>query len=208
MASFNLPFIKPTSKDKAPTDAVPEKPDNELSMKLYKLIVDRYREQIEDYEKKSIADLKGILKPHDAKIIEIRDSITHDFHPYVYDEHFLPAAKMCFTYVSTYKTLQLPISFWLSFEDMQNLMAGDEIDKCILLCALLRSLGSENAKVYVTEAKRAYVFFIFAGKKMFADFTQKDLSEVEDLNAASAQMKGKLLYSFNDREHEDFVEVD
>ena len=115
----------------------------------------------------------------------------------------MQAAKMAFEYVSSFRTLSLPVSFWLDFTEMQQLMAGDEIDKSILLCSLLRSLGSESAKVVVTDSRNSYVLFEFSGRNFVADHSQKEI--VEKPEGASV-LKGKPLYSFNDKEYEDFQE--
>ncbi len=210
MPIFDLPFMKKPKPDGDDSDEGKEPPetneDDELRLSLYKLIIDRYRDKIEEYETRTVVDLKGMIQPHNEKIKEILDSIKEDFHPYVYDEHFLQASKTCYSYVSSFKTLSMPVSFWLDFSDMQKLRAGDEIDKSIMLCSLLRSLGSENAKVFVTDTKKSYVLFQFAGKSYVAGHSQKELSEKETGEAALEALNGKILYSFNDKEYEDFQE--
>ena len=95
---------------------------------------------------------------------------------------------------------------WLEFSEMQEIMAGDEIDKSIMLCSLLRSLGSENAKVFMTDSGNSYVLFQFSAKSYVADHSQKDLAEKETGTAALESLKGKILYSFNDKEYESFQE--
>ncbi|MCX6773285.1 MAG: hypothetical protein NTV88_05985, partial [Candidatus Micrarchaeota archaeon] len=180
--------------------------EDELRLKLYKLIIDRYRDMIEQGETRSVTDLKAMIVPHHEKLLELRESITENFHPYVYEEHFLQAAKMCFEHVSSFKTISAPISFWLEFSEMQFLMAGDEIDKSILLCSLLRSLGSQNAKVFMTDNHNSYVLFQFGSKSYIADYSQKELVEKETGEAALESLKGKIIYSFNDKEYESFQE--
>src|SRR3989338_562492 len=207
---MDLPFVKMGKKEavsSAPAAASqPEQSDDELRLKLYKLIIERYREMIEQGESRSVADLKAMIDPHHEKLKEIRETITEGFHPYVYEEHFLQAAKMCFEYVSSFRTIASPVSFWLSFSDMQELLAGDEIDKSILLCSLLRSLGSESAKVFLADSRNSYVLFQFGGKSYVADHSQKELAAKETGEAALSSLKGKILYSFNDKEYESFSE--
>ena len=186
----------------------PGRNEQELLLSLYRIIIDRYRGTIEEFEAKSISDLKGRVRPHDENIIEMRESITQGFHPFVYEEHFLQAAKMCFSYVSSFAAVSPPVSFWLEFSDMQKLMAGDEIDKSVLFCSLVRSLGCEDAKVFVIDSKRSCVVFGFGGKYHVADQSQKEMAEAQSKEAALALLKGKALYCFNDKEHEDFQEPD
>jgi len=191
----------------APASGNPNPPsDEEMKVRLYKLIIDRYRDKIEEYETKSVSDLKGLVQPKNATIAEIRDSVAEGFHPYVYLDNFLEAAKMAFQQVSSFKTIPAPVSFWLTFSEVEDLMAGDEIDKSIFLCSLLRSLGSENAKVFVTDTRNSYVLFQFSGKSFVADHSQESLLEHASGQSALDSLKGKILYAFNDLEYEDFQE--
>lgn len=207
---MDLPFTR--KKDKggsahaaAEAPAAQETEDG-LRLKLYKLIIDRYRDMIEQGESRSVSDLKAMVMPHHEKIVELRESITEGFHPYVYEEHFLQAAKMCFEYVSSFRTISAPVSFWLTFQDMKEIMAGDEMDKSMLLCSLLRSLGCENAKVFLSDSRNSYVLFQFSSKSYVADHSQKGLVEGKSGAEAMALLKGKILYSFNDKEYESFQE--
>ena len=181
----------------APSPAQPaaEPSDDELKARLYKLIIDRYRDKIEEYETKSVSDLKGLVQPKNATIAEIRDSMSEGFHPYVYLENFLDCAKMAFKQVSSFRTIPAPVSFWLTFSELQELMAGDEIDKSIFLCSLLRALGSENAKVFVTDTRNSYVLFQFSGKSYVADHSQDGLSEHPTGQSALDSLKGRILYA-------------
>ncbi len=211
---LNLPFMRKQAKSKegqesqaAPAGAA-EPTEEELKLRLQRLIIDRYRDKIEEYETKSVSDLKSMVQPHDAKIKEIRDSITEDFHPYVYGEHFGSASAMAFEFASSFRTIAAPVSFWLSFSEIEEMGAGDEIDKSILLCSLLRSLGSENAKVFVTDTRNSYVLFQFGAKSFVADHSQKSLAQFDEGQAAISSLKGKLLYAFNDKDYEDFQEAE
>jgi hypothetical protein len=182
--------------------------DDDIRLKLYRIIIERYREEIEAHEMKSVSDLKGLVQPHNEKIIEIRDSILGSFRPYIYDEHFLSAAKMCFSFVSSFRTISPPVSFWLTFSEMKELMAGDDIDKSILLCSLYRAIGLENAKVVMADTKNSYVAFEFSGKHYLSDHTKSEITEATGWQECIGLMKGKVLYTFSDKEYEDFSEQD
>ena len=206
---LNLPFMrKPGTGEGALSSAAsrPEASEDSLRAKVYRIIIDRYRELIEAQEQRSVSDLKGAVQPRNERISAMRESLAEGFHPYVYNENFMQAAKMAFGYVSSFRTLSLPVSFWLDFSEMQSLMAGDEIDKSILLCSLLRSLGSENAKVVVTDSRNSYVLFGFSGRSFVADHSKSELSELQAGQDAAGMLSGKPLYSFNDKEYEDFQE--
>lgn len=196
------------SAAKEESKAPPSASDEEAKLRLYKLIIDRYRDKIEEYETKSVSELKLLIQPRHPIVLKVKESITGNFHPYIYDEHFLSAAKMAFSYVSSFKTVSLPVPFWLTFEDMQSLMAGDEIDKSIFLCSILRSLGCENAKVFLTDVQRSFVLFQFMGKSYIADHSKQEIEEKQAGKEALDSLPGKILYAFNDRDYEDFQEAE
>jgi hypothetical protein len=82
---------KPDSK---PAGAVPSESDCDLRLRLHRLIIDRYREEIEEHENKTVADLKSMIQPHEPIISKLRESLLEGFRPYIYQEHFLPALGM------------------------------------------------------------------------------------------------------------------
>jgi hypothetical protein len=198
-------FLNLFSKKEKPKEQETSQPlQNDIMFKLYRIIINRYRDKIEEYETKSITELKELVKPKDPTILEIKEAITSSFKPYVYAQNFYEASKMAFAKVKTFQTVSVPVPFWLTFAEMQEIMAGDEIDKSIFLCSLLRSLGSESAKVFITENKKSYVLFQCEGKTILADHSKDQLVEFSSATEALESLKSKILYAFNDLEYEDF----
>jgi len=181
--------------------ALPSEPSDGLRLSLFRLIIERYREEIEEHENKSVSDLKGMVLPHDPIIVKTRDSLLESFRPYIYEEHFLAASKMCCEYVSSFATISPPVAFWLAFSDMQSIMAGDEIDKSILLCSLLRSIGSPDARIFVTNSKNSYVLCSFGGKFRLSTHSGSEPAVCESEQEALLLMSGKPIYSFNDHDY-------
>ncbi|MCX6770703.1 MAG: hypothetical protein NTX79_01475 [Candidatus Micrarchaeota archaeon] len=184
-----------------PPAALPPEPTDELRLSLFRLIIARYREDIEEHENKSVSDLKAMILPHDPIITKTRDSLLESFRPYIYEEHFLAAAKMCCEYVASFATISPPVAFWLTIPDMLSIMAGDEIDKSILLCSLLRSLGSPDARIFVTSTKNSYVLCSFGGKFHLSAHSGAEPAVCGSEQEALLRMSGRPLYSFNDRDY-------
>ena len=210
---IDLPFMRkgfgqaPGGQKGGEGPQVPQEPaesEDSLRAKLYRLIIDRYRETIEEHETKTISELKLLVQPQHPEISGVKESIEGGFHPYSSHDNLLQAATMAARHVSSFRTISAPVSFWLTFSDMKELMAGDEIDKSILLCSILRSLGSEDARVFVTDAKSSCVLFGFSGQFFVADHRQKGFLPAASLKEAASLMRGKPIYSFNDKEYEDF----
>jgi hypothetical protein len=178
--------------------------DLKLQLELHGIVVDKYQKFIEDGETKSISELRSLVRPMDSVITEFKIAISDQFHPYVYDSHFLLAVQKSLDMVFSFKRVKMPVSFWLSFSDMVRLKAADDIDRAIILCSLFRSLGSETASVLIGKDKTAWVSFGF-GKKMFiVDIANRVMSAYPVGEEGFKQFMYKMQYAFNDKEYEDF----
>ncbi len=181
------------------------KKEEEISrqeIELLKIVLLRYREHIESNESKSIIEMKGMIKPYDASILAERDNITAQFHPYIYQENFLDAAKLACVRAGTIKTVSLPLNFWLSYDDMISIGAADEIGKAMLLCSFLRSLDSQDAKVAICNDKTPLVFFTFNQKAYICLEGEGIIESGEGADIAAFRDK-KISYTFNDIEYTD-----
>ncbi|MFA5105880.1 MAG: hypothetical protein WC506_02875 [Candidatus Micrarchaeia archaeon] len=185
--------------------AAPDSAEEGISrqeIELLKIVLLRYKEHIESSESKSIIEMKAMIKPHDPVIHAQRDSIAEEFHPYIYDQHFMQAAKLACGRAEAIKTVSLPLNFWLSYDDMVAIGAGDEIGKAMFLCSILRSLDSQDAKVAICADGRPRVAFGF-GKKTYVCAPGEGIGEkpIEgDMEAIDGQ---KVSYTFNDLEYAD-----
>ena len=180
--------------------------ETRLQNELYHIIIDRYKKFIEDSEAKSIADLRALVRPLDSSVTELKMVVQDQFHPFLYQEHFLQAVEKSMDLVFLWKSVQLPVSFWVSFADMARIKAADDIDRAILLCSLFRSLGSESAKVLIGKNKSAWVSFKFNEKQYVVDIARRSMSAFPPTDDDIKQFMFSILYSFNDREYEDFSE--
>ena len=186
--------------------------DCKLKAELYKAILLRYQGLIEQGESKSIAELKGMIRPEEKPVLEMREAITTTCHPYIYEEKFSDAFSMALSRVCILKTVKLPIEFWLSndFSEMLSLGAGDEMDKAILLCSLLRSLGNPDVWVLVTSARKSYVLVGSVGGETTAvdvDVCERTTAPTREQVLKALSEKSKLLYAFNDKEYEEYSEL-
>lgn len=177
-----------------------------LQLEICKIVIDRYRKFIEDGEAKSIAELRSLVKPLDHAVVEMKINIQDAFHPYVYDKHYVPAAQKALDLIFSYKAVTLPVNFWLEFEEIQRLNASDDIDRAILLCSLLRALGSDSAKVMITKNKDALVMFDFGEKHYVVEISRKAMSAYPKNDDQYLQIRHSAIYTFNDAEYEDLSE--
>jgi hypothetical protein len=180
--------------------------DLRLQLEIQRLILERYQRFIEDGEAKYIAELRELVRPMDSVVTELKIQIQDQFHPYLYEQHFLPAVQKCLDLLFSYRSVSLPVNFWMSFSDMARLRAADDIDRAILLCSLLRALGSESSRVLIDKNKGAWVSYVYADKQYVVDIAKRVMSAYPLQDEALAAFMRAVQYAFNDKEYEDLSE--
>jgi len=214
MSGLDFSFLKKfspidTLKQGAPsigntTELKKKTAELELQLELFNLIIERYRKFIEDGESKSVSELRQLVRPMDSAIIEMKIGIEDRFNPYSYDSNFLLATQRAMDILFAWKRVKLPLSFWMSFDDMIRLRAADDIDRAIMLCSLFRALGSESARVLIGKDKSAWVSFLFGQKQYVVDVGQKTMSTYPLNEDGIKQFMYNIQYSFNEKDYEDY----
>ncbi|VVB66625.1 Uncharacterised protein [Candidatus Gugararchaeum adminiculabundum] len=215
--AIDIPFFK-KRKDKPVTEGRDEtsaRIEEELQVlrrkvKLYRTVIEKYGEQIEEGEKKSVPELRVLVDPENEEVKKISARIIGELGAggaaYSFGKNFPDAAKKAFEFVSQgLADEQLPVDFWLSPRDMVAIGAGDEMDKALFLCSLLIALGNESAKVIV-ELSRKHVFVGYEfGKKYFlCDASHRDMFEGSREELVSRHLTtDELVYEFNNKEYDE-----
>ncbi len=178
--------------------------DTETKLKLYMLIVNRYKETISKSEEKSISEIRQRCSPYNDFVRKLRDQLIVDIHPYEYEKHFFQALQRVINYTKNIKNFEFLLTFWMSFEEINELKAAPLMDKSLLITALLRSLDSPDAKVYVTKSKKIYVGFRWNGSSYLID--SATCSIISGDFAEKTFISDPLAYVFNDLSYESFEE--
>lgn len=223
--ALDLPFLKKGVKS-TPAPAAKQSPRNEqlqtplprapppptelddikIKVELYRLILSRYEKYIEEAESKSISDLKAMIKPHDRSATEVKISILDSFHPYDPKAHFIAAADSAIAHVAKIRSIELPLNFWLEFDQMESVGAADEMDKAIYLCSILRSLDCQDARVLITASKKPYVLFEFNSQHHLVNTTSATRIYGTKEQVLATLGTDKPQYSFSDTLYEEYGE--
>ncbi len=126
--------------------------------KIYKKMVERYKKEIEEKEYRSISELRLMVSPYNEFIKALKERLLEGIQPYNYENHFFSAVEKATEYIKGIENVQMPIEFYLSFEEIDLIKAAETREQTILLASLLRAFGSESAAVLLT-SKRPYVYF-------------------------------------------------
>lgn len=177
--------------------------DNEIRLKVYMLIASRYKQLISEKEQKNISEIRQRCSPYADFVKKLRERLAGNAN-YAYPGGFLHAVERILEYVRTVKNLELLITFWMDFEEIDEIRAASTMDKALLITALLRAFDSQNARVAVTKGSRSYVCFEHEGKKYA--ITPETGSLFVDGDVDKLFNSDSIAYSFNDLVYENYEE--
>lgn len=179
--------------------------DAKTKLELYRLVINRYRDMINDKESLSISEIRQKVSPYNDFIRKMREGFLKDMVPYDHKRHFFPAAEKAVSYVRGINTCEFAFNFWMDFGEMDKLKIATSMDKAILLAALLRSFESEDVRVLVTKKGKAFVRFLSEGKAhLFVPESGSLLMGEDSLKVFEGD---PIAYSFNDLVYENFEEA-
>lgn len=180
--------------------------DNETKLKIYELIISRYKDKIEENEHKSISELRERISPYNDFVKQLGEKLSADLKPFEYEKHFPSALQNCVEYIKGVRNIELPVSFWIDFKIMDELKAGDLIDQALLLTSLLRFFGSPSAKMSITKSRKVYVGYEWKGEQYLINPESGSVLSGEDVQKAFAD--DALVYSLSDVYFETYGEED
>ena len=178
--------------------------DNETKLKIYMLIVSRYKQSISEKEQKSITEIRERCSPYNDFIKKLKERLVGEVVNYSYEQDFLHAVERILEYSRSIKNFELLIQFWMNFEEIDEIKAANTLDKAILIVALLRVFCSEKARVLVTKNKRNYAGFEYKDKRYLITPETGSLLVGED--AEKIIQNDPLAYSFSDLLFESYEE--
>lgn len=178
--------------------------DAKTKLELYRLVINRYKDLINEKESCSISEIRQKVSPYNDFIRKMRDSILSDIAPYDHRRHFFTAAQRAISYVRQIRTCEFAFSFWMDFKEIDELKIATSMDKAIFLAALLRSLESEDVRVLVTKKGKAFVRFSWDGAAHMFSPSSGSLLLGKDLLETFSN--DPIAYTFNDLVYENYEE--
>jgi len=180
--------------------------DAETKLKIYTLILSRYKDTINQNESRSISEIRQKVSPYSEYIKKLRDRLLYDLNPYDPERSFLTAAERSIAYIRGVRTCEFAFNFWMSFDEIESLKIASALDKAMLLAALLRAIGSEDARVLVTKKGKVFVRYGWKGiVYLFNPQTDTLSSGGDSLGIFSDD---PLASSFNDLVYDNFEDED
>jgi hypothetical protein len=181
-----------------------EEEKSDSTLKLYELIVERYKDTINSSEEKSVSEIRQKITPYEEYIKTLRDKLVEDLLPYEYQKHFFLAVQKTIEYVKKIETMKLGFTFWMDFEKIDEMKIASAMDKALLLTTLLRSLDSKDAKVIVSKSGKIFVGFSAQEENYIIVLESGSLLAGEDV--AKAFEEDPIAYAFSDLFYESYEE--
>ena len=186
--------------------------------KYYEIILAKYKELINSKEQKTISEIKDMVDSEDLTI----SSIVSKFKPigYEYSRDYLNTIRKIYNFFKSEINViknDLKVLFWLDFNEIIKHKIADEQDISIFLCAIMKSLNDNNAKIYVvlleddqthafvkTKIKNTYYIFDLTQRVPFDMFKDTDENKLfENYNFLNKKIVKKI-YMYDKNDYEDF----
>ncbi|QQR92812.1 MAG: hypothetical protein IPJ89_01040 [Candidatus Iainarchaeum archaeon] len=124
----------------------------EGKLKLYRVLLDKYGELINQQEQRTVGQIKALV---DTEDLNIQNLITlYKPEPYAYEKDYLETVQKIYEFLTKeiqYVPNDLNLNFWLSPKEILINKISDDEDLSVLLCTCMSALGDNNAFVYVME---------------------------------------------------------
>jgi len=195
-----------------------EKREKRLQNKLYRLLLEKYAETINEKEKRTIGEIKALVNAEDLTIQSIASDLKKQ--GYSFPQDYLETAKKTLGFVQKeigYVEPEINLNYWLTTKEIFSSKVGDDEDLAVFLCSLLLALGDEKAAVIIAELDNlrthAFVTTEFQNKFYILDASQKHTLEqysgtkeeaLEKYSFKSAKIR-RFLYKFNNTMYEQFM---
>ncbi len=192
--------------------------DKLLQCKLYKILLEKYADLVNEKERRTIGEIKSLVNAEDLTV----QSIVGDFkrQGYSFQENYLEAASKALEFVHreiNYVEPELNLNYWLSAKEIFSTKVGDDEDLSVFLCSLLLALGDEKAAVIIAELDnlKTHAFVATNYKNMFYildpsqrhainQFSGKKEEALQKYSFKNAKIK-RFLYKFNHTTYEQFM---
>ncbi len=188
--------------------------------KYYEIILQKYKDYVNQQEKKTITEIKDMVDSGDLTI----NTIVSKHKPigYDYNKDYLTTLKKIYNYLMSEIEVvknNLRVLFWLDFSEIIKNKIADEQDISIFLCAIMNALNDFEAYIYIvqlenekthafvkTKYKNTHYIFDLTQKVPFDMFKGKDEDELFDNYKFLNNKIIKKIYKYNQDSYLDLDE--
>lgn len=174
--------------------------DDKKKAAIYLLMLNRYKEMINEKETKTITEIRTTIAPGSPFLAALIKRIAPEWPA-------LSAMEMInriVGYFRTIETCEFAVTFWMRPEEIDEIRAADTPNKALFFAALLRQIGIENTKVYITKSGAYYVGFSIEGKNYLFIPKNNAIADGDEISRIFSEDPPSC--AFNDTVYENFEE--
>jgi hypothetical protein len=187
-------------------------------IKFYSIVIQRYKDIINEKERKTISELKEMIKPNDLTI----KSMVSKFTPVGYDfnKDYATALRKNYNYLRTEINIiknDLKIIFWMDFSKVLVEKVCDEQTTSVILCSSMQAMQDNFATIEVilleedkvhsivtTKIKETYYILDMVQNTPFDTYKNTDINKLYDEYRFNGKKIIKRIYSYNNLNYTDF----
>ncbi|MDD4663024.1 MAG: hypothetical protein PHR48_04115, partial [Candidatus ainarchaeum sp.] len=206
--------IKTLSK----TNDLEPKVDDVTKAKYYSIILNKYKDIINENERKTISEMKDSVKSSDLTI----KNICSKFTPigYDFDKDYITTLRKIYNYLKSeidVVTSDLKITYTLPFSKIISEKIADQHSMSILFCSIMHNLEDKNAKIEMvmlenerihsfvsTKHKNTNYIFDLVQKAPFDMFKNQDEKKVYEEYTFNNFKISQRIYAYNQYNYIDF----
>lgn len=210
-------FLSLPKLSMAENEPLKENP-HELLYRLYRVLLSKYADLINEKEKRTIGEVKALVNPNDLTIQSLAGRFKKE--GFVFSIDFLDCAQQAFGFVSDeikFAKSDVRLSYWLSPKEILEFKVADDEDQSVFLCSLFAALGDLNAQVVIAEMDdlntHAFVVTEFDNRfflldpvlhHSFFEFSGNRQEALAKYSYNNSRLK-RFLYKFNHADYEQFL---
>ncbi|MCX6804333.1 MAG: hypothetical protein NTY48_07265 [Candidatus Diapherotrites archaeon] len=191
----------------------------DTEIKLYRFLLEKYADLINEREKHTIGEIKALVNGTDLTIL----SFVSDFKDsaYSFSDDYEKSLRLVFDFAKKeidFVDAELNLNYWLAPRELLEVKVADDEDLAVFLCANMTALGDERAEVIIAELDNlkthAFVATELNGSFLILDPAQDH--KFEDFKGTKTLVLGnysfnsqkirRFLYRFNSQKYEQFLE--
>ena len=197
---------------------LPDAGDDNAKLRLYELLLRKYADLINEFEKKTVGEIKSMIDKDSLTVQSLCQRFSGS--NYSFDRNYIEAASRALQFISgeiRHVKADMELNFWLTPNEILDKMVGDDEDIAVLMCSVLYALGDEKAEVVIAELdnRTTHAFVITEHRGVFYIFDATQPHEVRDFSGDKAVALSKyslngarikrFLYKFNRSNYEQFT---
>ena len=182
-----------------------------IKSKYYEVILDKYKDIINDQERKTISQIKDTVSPNDLTI----KGLVSKYKPvgYEYSKDYIDSLKKIYNFIKSeidvIKT-DVKVLYWMDPTTILKNKYCDDQDASALLCSTMQALNDYDAQVYVvlldnenthsfvkTKFKNVHYIFDLTQKCPFEMFNNADENKLFEGYKFNGNKIKKVIYRYN-----------